>query len=452
STYLSAGDVRTGSITETERPRMIKVTFLLPMIISALFAQTDSLSLDLSGWVRVAMENSPNIAISSADLLSSSASLTSSESFLWPRLSFSSSASHSWSSIPDVSGGYTDTDNASWSMSASISQGHLTSGGSSWMRLYGSRHSLDASRIDMDQARLDLTMDVVEAYYGVIEDDQLLISQRRALDRSTEQLRRTEALYEIGGATNLELIQAEVQQSTDNLTLLQREQAVSNSYTILYQIAGVIGTEYRVNTNAVLQPVSISTAMNYSLDMSGNNAIASSTERIRAIEYSYEANKRAYWPSLSAAGSWNWSNDELDFEDFSNRDTWQASITLSWTLFDGFSRESIIQSSRASVLRQQASHEALLNSIKSSILTAQNNLISSIRTWELSLEVLNQANEKLRLSQMSYDLGSIPLLDLLDAQSNVTQAEASVESSRTSCLIAEARLLVLLGRTPRIGE
>ncbi len=431
---------------------MKKAAFLLPLVVSVLFAQTDSLPLDLSGWVRVAMENSPSISISSADLMSSSASLTSSESFLWPRLSFSSSAGHSWSSIPDMSGGFTDTDNASWSMSASISQEILASGGSSWLRLSGSRHSLVASEFDMDQARLDLTMDVIEAYYGVIENVQLLISQRRALDRSTEQLRRTEALYEIGGATNLELIQAEVQQSTDNLTLLRREQAVSNSYTALFQTAGVIGAEYTVNTNAVLQPVSIPTAMNYSLDMSANNTIASSLERTTAVEYNYEANKRSYWPSLNAGGSWNWSNDELDFEDFSNRDSWQASLTLSWTLFDGFNRESSIQSSRASVLRQQASHEALTNSIKSLILIYHNNLISSIRSWELSLEVLNQSNEKLRLSMMSYDLGSIPLLDLLDAQSNVTQAEASVESSRTSCLIAEARLLVLLGRVPRIGE
>lgn len=431
---------------------MRKAVFFLPLIISVLFAQTDSLSLDLSGWVIVAIENSPDLVISSADLMSASASLRSSESFLWPRLSFSSSASHSWSSIRDISGGFTDTDNSSWSMSASISQEILASGGSSWLRMSGSRHILDASRFDMDQAKLDLTMDIIEAYYGVIEAEQLLFSSERAMERSNEQLSRTEALYEIGGATNLELIQAEVQQSSDNLMLLQRKQNVSNSYTALYQTAGVVGSEYTVNTDAVLRPVSISTAMNYDLDISRNNTVASSMERLTAAEYAYDSNRRTYWPSLNAGGSWNWSNDELDFEDFSSRDSWQVSLTLSWTLFDGFSRESIIQSSRASLLRQQASNEALVNSIKSYILTTRNNLISSIRTWELSLEVLNQANEKLRLSRMSYDLGSIPLLDLLDAQSGVTSAEASVESSRTACLIAEARLLTLLGRTPRIGE
>jgi len=431
---------------------MKKAALFLLLVTSILFAQTDSLSLDLSGWVRVAMENSPDIVISSADLMSAEASLTSSESFLWPRLSFGSSASHSWSSVSDMSGGFTDTDNSSWSMSASISQEILASGGSSWLRMYGSRHSLDATRFDIDQTRLDLTMDIVKAYYEVIKSEHLLISSRGAVERSSEQLRRTAAFYEIGGATNLELIQAEVKQSSDSLLLLQREQSVSDSYTSLYQTAGVVGSEYRVNTNAVLQPVSINTAMNYNLDMSANNTIASSRERISAVEYTFESNKRTYWPSLNAGGNWNWSNDELDFDDFSNRDSWQASLTLSWTLFDGFNRESIIQSSRASVMRQQAYHEALLNSIESNILTARNTLISSIRSWELSLEVLNQANEKLRLSMMSYNLGSISLLDLLDAQSGLTLAEASLESSRTTCLIAEAQLLVLLGRTPRIGE
>ncbi|MEN8209399.1 MAG: hypothetical protein ABFR50_09110, partial [Candidatus Fermentibacteria bacterium] len=63
---------------------MKKAAFLLPLVLTVLFAQTDSLPLDLAGWVRVALDNSPDIALSSADLLSSSASLTASKSFLWP--------------------------------------------------------------------------------------------------------------------------------------------------------------------------------------------------------------------------------------------------------------------------------------------------------------------------------------------------------------------------------
>lgn len=431
---------------------MRKILLLLAVTAAAAPAQPDTLSLDLSGWVGLAMDNSPQMEISTADLMISEASLRSSRSFIWPTLSLGSSARHSWSSAPDMSGGYTDVENTTWSMSASASQELLASGGSSWLRLSGSRRSLEASRIDHRQAILDLTMDVIEAYYGVVEAVGLLESAQRALDRSTEQLSRTSSLYRIGGATNLELIQAEVQQSSDSLTLLQRENAVSSAYVSLRRTAGVTGSPYRVRTEAVLQPVTVNTAMGYSLDTSGSNLLAASEERLAAAEYSWQAARRSYWPSLTAGGSWNWSNGELEFEDFSSRDSWQVSISLQWTLFDGFNRESIIQSARASMLRQQASYRSLENSVRSSLITARNDLVSSIRRWELSIQVLNQALEQMRLSRMSYELGSISLLDLLDAQSQVASAEASVESSRTASLIAEARLLILMGRFPRVGE
>jgi len=431
----------------------MKSLVLLVLAAACTFsAEPDTLNLDLSGWVSLAIENSPELDISSADLMSSMASVRSSRSFLWPRLTFSGSASHSWNTVTDPSGGYTDIDNSSWSMAAGLSQEILASGGSSWLNLSGSRRSLEASRLDRRQAVLDLTMDIIESYYGVVEAHGLLESADRALDRSSEQLRRTAALYEIGGATNLEMIQAEVQQSRDSLTLLQRRQAVDNSYVALYRNAGVPGSDYRVNLNAVLQPVSMETAMGYDLDLSGNLTLAASRERLTAAEYSYQASRRSYWPSLTGSAGWNWSNDELDFEDLSNQDSWSVSLSLQWTLFDGFNRESLIQSSRASLLRQQASGESLENSLSASVATSRNNLISSIRSWQLAIQVRQQAEEQLRLSMMSYDLGGISLLDLLDAQSGLASAEASVESSRADCLIAEARLLVLLGRQPRIGE
>ncbi len=428
------------------------ISILLLFMVSVLFGQEDALVLDLSGWVQLAFENSPDIDRSSADLFSADAAVSSSSSFLWPSLTFSSSAGHSWSSTPDMGGGYTDTDNSSWSLSGRLSQEILASGGRNWLMLSGSRHSREASRYDHDQVRLELTMDVIVAYYGVIESIGLYSTSEKALDRTNEQMRRIQSLYDLGAATNLELIQTEVQQSRDSLTLLQRRQAVSNAYALLYQTAGLVGSHTKVNTHAVLQPVSRNSALNFSADLSRNNSLAAARERLTEVQLSYEAYKRSYWPSLNASGNWNWSNDELEFDDFTDRDSWSISLTMSWTLFDGFSRESGIQSSRASVLRQQASYESLNNSLTTAVLTSRNDLISSIETWQLSLEILNQAEEQLRLSEMSYDLGSLPLLDLLDALSGVSDAEASVESAITSSLIAEARLLVLLGQVPRIGE
>ncbi len=430
--------------------RAVAVPLLVVAVLA--FAQDGPQVLDLSGWVQLGLQRAPSLAQSEASLLAADASVRTSSSFLWPSLSFRSSAGHSWSSIPDGSGGYTDTDNSSWSMSMNLSQEILGSGGRDWLLLAGSRHARTASEMDYDKAELDLMLSIAEGYYGVIEATEQLNSARRALIRSSEQFNRTRSLYELGGVTNLEMIQAEVQVSRDSLTVLQRRQGVTSSYASLRSAVGVVSSHILVDTAAVLPPISMRTVEGFLIDFSANPSLLAAEERLEEVRLSHEARQRSYWPSLSAGGSWSWSNDELEFDDFADRDSWNVSMTLNWQLFDGFSREGLIQSSRSSVLRQEATIESLENSLYTSALMYRDNLISSIAAWDLSERVTEQAIEQLRLSEMSYDLGGTSLLDLLAAQSTLADAEASEASALSACLIAEARFLVVLGQSPRLGE
>ena len=427
---------------------------LLFMVATSVLSSSveDTVFVDLSGWVILAMENSPRVDLADADLMTSKASLLSSESFLWPTLTLRSTAGHDWGSVPDMTGGYTDTDNSNWSLSANVSQEILATGGSSWLRMHGSRRSYEAALYDREQVLRDLTLEIVEAYYGVIEAVDLLKSARRALARSGKQLSRISTLYDMGGATGLELVQARVQAGSDSLEVLRRFQAVSGAYSELYRAAGVTGSRYGVDTRAVLMPVSLETAMEFEADPYGNKSLAASEKRLEAARCFLDAAERSYLPSLNASGSWRWSNDEPDFRDFSDKDSWHVSLSLQWILFDGFNRESIIQSARASVLRREAARRQLLDSMESSLDTARQRLVASIKRWEQSRLVLEQAEERLRLSAMSYDLGGLSLLDLLDAQAAVASAEASVTSAKVACLVDEARLLVLAGQRPRLGE
>jgi len=362
------------------------------------------------------------------------------------------SGGHSWSSIPDGSGGYTASDQSSWQASLSFSQELLASGGSSWLNLAGSRHSLLAVQHETESARLNLVLDVTEKYYGVIEAIGHMESAETACLKSSQLFDRTQSRYELGAVTNLEMIQAEVQMNRDLLTLSQKETALIAAYIQLYEAASVLVSEHTVNSAAVLMPVSRDAAENYNLDISSNPSYLASKERLRTSELSADASSRSYWPSLSAGGSWTWSNDEPEFDNFGNEDSWSISASLNWTLFDGFSRESIIQSRRSAVISVGAGLESLENSLLSSVILARNNLLGGIDSYQLAQLVLEQTREQLRLSEQSYSLGSITLAELLDAETEYTQAEASLVSARVECLISEARLLVLLGRTPRLGE
>ncbi len=135
-----------------------------------------------------------------------------------------------------------------------------------------------------------------------------------------------------------------------------------------------------------------------------------------------------------------------------DHDGFNAGVNLSWNVFDGFLRESRIKSARASSLVSQASLETLENSVSSSIESLSNSLKIDIQYYSDSELMLDQAQEQYRLSLMSYEMGALPLMDLLSAQSDLSQAEANLVSARVAALTSEASLMIQLGRMPRLGE
>jgi outer membrane protein TolC len=427
-------------------------TVLAVLILAAGIAGADPVTVeyDLSGWVGMALRYSPDITIAETGLETARAGLLSARSFLWPSLDLRASAGHSWSS--SALGG--DYDDETYSASLTLSQELLATGGASWLRMSGIEHEVSAAEMDRRGAVLDLTLGVLVAYYDVVESVGLRDAAGNSLDRSSSQLDETQALYDLGAVTTLELIQAQVQQSRDALTLSQREQGIYTAYASLYDAAGIRAgdTLFTVDAAAVLEPIDSRTAAGFDTDLSENPSLDASLERLEDTRLSAEADSRLYWPSLSASGSWNWSGNRFRPADMPDEDSWHVGVSLSWNVFDGWYRESRVRTSRLALLRAEAAHTSLESSLNAMLTSYRETLLISIRNYELAGLSYDYALEQLELSRLTYDLGGLTLLELLDAQQTVADAEAALVSARTESLRDEARLLVLLGRTPRLGE
>lgn len=411
--------------------------------------------LDLSGWVALARSSSPDVVIAESDLDISQAGLVSSRAFLFPRLSLSASGGRTWSTstISGLEPENIETD--SYSTTLSLSQEILASGGCNWLNLNAQRHSVHAAEHDYRETFLDLDMNVIEYFYDVVEASGLLQAASRSLERSEQQLHRVNARYDMGAATTLEFLQASVRESSDRLLQSQRVQSLRTAYSNLYVTVGIQLKDeilYLINTDAILTPVSFRTASEINLDIDLNPSLLATRERVEQYELLWRAEKRSYWPSISANGRWSWSNDELDFNEWQDNDSWYAGISLTWTIFDGMLREGRISSARSSYLRNTAVLESLENSMTTNVKNLQLVLINSIESYELAQLSLELSEEQFDLARMSYELGATGLVELLDAQVDLADAEASAVSALTGCLLAEARLFTTLGITPRIGE
>lgn len=425
-------------------------------ILSLSVADTDSVQrLDLAGWVSLALDNSPELRSAEASLLSARASLTGDRSFLWPTLTGSASASRTWSDTPLEGGGAVQTDNDSYSAGLTLSQELLQSGGQNWLYMRASELSLEAAEAEYEGAVLEVVRDVMNSYYDVLEAMELKRAAEDSRERSHRQLQRTENQYEMGAVTTLELLQVQVQESNDRLLVSRREQSLLAALDGLYTASGVDinGNPPGIDPDAVVEPLPLSAVSVIPLDISSSPSLRAAVLRNRSSEIRSDAAGRSYWPSLRASAGWSWNDGTLDdFDRMFDSDAYSIGMSLSWNIFDGFLRESRIKSARAAALDSEASLESLRNNIQAGVRTLRDLLLIDLQYYHDSLLALELAQERYRLSAMSYEMGSLSLIDLLEAQSDLSASEANLVSARASALRSEASLLVELGRMPRVGE
>ena len=129
------------------------------------------------------------------------------------------------------------------------------------------------------------------------------------------------------------------------------------------------------------------------------------------------------------------------------KETFQWRFGLSWTLFNGFTREQNqvtasvsrdVAESRAADTRRQVNAQltqqlAALSTTYEQISIAQDNLAA--------------ATEDLRVQNERYRVGAATILDLLTSQAALTQAEVNVVQTRFNYLIARAQVEAVVGRT-----
>jgi outer membrane protein TolC len=120
-------------------------------------------------------------------------------------------------------------------------------------------------------------------------------------------------------------------------------------------------------------------------------------------------------------------------------------VGVSWTLFNGFSRESQVVS--ASVARDNAEANAAdtRRAVNAQVAQQIAALTTAYEKIDIARANVAAATEDLRVQNERYRVGAATILDLLTSQASLTQAEQNFVQVRFDYLIARAQLEALVG-------
>ena len=176
--------------------------------------------------------------------------------------------------------------------------------------------------------------------------------------------------------------------------------------------------------------------------MGRSPAILQADAVARAADAQVAVSRAQYFPSLSASYSRSWAGNVLG----NLNPSWSARLSLSWPLFNRFSRE--LQQVRSAVSRDQAYAQAEdARRQANAQLTQYLAALASARTRLQIAEANRVASEEdLRVQRERYRLGAATIVDVLASQVNLDQAEVDIVQARFDFLVAKAQIEAVVGR------
>ncbi|MDB6053539.1 MAG: Outer rane efflux protein [Verrucomicrobiales bacterium] len=313
--------------------------------------------------------------------------------------------------------------------------------------------SVRSSRLIKEQALLNYQVTVEEVLLGirisyddVLLAEQQIVVQEASLKLLENELKDTKNRFDAGTVPRFNMLRSEVEVANAKPRLIRAR----NQYRISKNnLANLLG--YNSSSNVTEIPLRLSgkleaepyemtmpTAVLHALQNRAELAVLRVTEKLR--DENVKSAKAGYKPSVQVFGGYGSHNSTFTDDFFHDVSGWFGGAQLTWDIFDGFATKGRVQEARALRDRAQLDLEDTQRRIDLEVRTAFSNFQEAREVLESQKKVQEQAEEAVRLAGARSDAGSGTQLDLLNAQTSLTEARTTQILALHDYRVARARL------------
>ena len=306
------------------------------------------------------------------------------------------------------------------------------------------RASLESAEASETAARFRTAMATDAAYYAVLADRELSRVASDRLRRAEEQLGVARVRVLAGEAIAPDSLQLLLEVNRAKLDVLSRDSALVTSRLRLGRQVGLSGPADAAPIDSAVPP---------QLPLTLEDAIAEMRLRGPDVEAARAAERRAdaivlaereqYLPAITL-GAVTGAYDAEMFPSASRRT--QLAVTVSLPIWNGGQRELAVARARAERNVARAERQDSERGAAEVIAQAYHGYLTSRAGIELAISGVTVSSENFRVQRARYREGATTILDLLEAQVALSEAEARLVQARYSARLALAQIESLLGR------
>jgi outer membrane protein len=399
-----------------------------------------------------ALESDPQFKAARAEWLATKEGIPIARSFLLPQISATGGLGRSYNKVTEnaVLGGngnfYNNNSNYSLTLTQSLfNYGNMTS-------LSNAKSLAQSEEATFAAAAQNLMFRVANNYFNVLLKKDILRVTQEKKKSIAEQLRQTQQKYDVGLIPITDLNDAQASYDTvvaDEISakkdLEDAKEQLREITAIKYQQLDGIGPEVPLVSP---QPQNIDRWV-ITAERQNNTLIAAMFTTLAARQ-NISTKFSGHLPTLSANGSYTYgynsnSGAESGTETFNKDKTLQAGVTLDVPIFQG--GQVSAETNQARYQYQNALHtqEQTHRSVVSNTRQSYYGVISGISKIIADRQEIVSKQSKLRSTVLSYEAGLRTMVDVLQAETDLYDAEAIYYQDQYSYIIETVNLKQLAG-------
>ncbi len=319
------------------------------------------------------------------------------------------------------------------------------------------KENLNATVSRNEATKQGLILNITQAYYDVLQTQELVNVSEQILARSQENTRRTRDFVEAGSLIPADIATAEVREANDQLNLVNNQNALQTAQATLPRLLGLDpGVLLTVAVDELYQlyqdrgtidriEISVEEAIQTALD--NRPEFQEIQSQLKVQEWSLTLAKLQRWPRLNADANYDVNLDDYlrERENFSDFRSWSIGASLNFTLFDGGILSNRVKEINMQLEQTRENASDLERSVALAVRQAYLNLKRSEISLDISKKQVINAQLSLDVIQGRFDVDKAILLELLDAQTSYAQALTNQVNAFYNYKIAQTRLQDAMG-------
>jgi outer membrane protein len=316
------------------------------------------------------------------------------------------------------------------------------------------KSNLLAANLSFNDTHRKVIFQVMQTYYQLLNSKGLQDAAEANLKNAQTVRQAAEARLQNGLATLpdvLEARSAEAQADYDLQAAIGAVQIAQGNLATALSISPTSPLQVESIQNLAI-PQEIPDTVEGSIDrgLSQRPDLMQRVAELRAAKSALKEAHKAYLPTLTLDGTGGLARtygvqNQMPGIYSKTEETWDATLSLKWTIFDGLARENRIARAKADQKQAAAEIDAIRDQVENDVWAAYSTAQTALRQQKAAAAFLASATESYNAALESYNYGVRSQIDVVSAQRTLAEARSADVTARTQLLTGIAALAYQTG-------